>query len=140
MGYEFDIRIKQIIQALGMTKTAFAQKLSVTQPYISKLISGKGTPSSRLIEDICEKFNINKNWFYTGEGNMFIEIPEEDEFFKTAISILKENDVDAINMLIQYGKLTPANKKIFWDFIHKLANPCESEDLHTSRYTFIERT
>ena len=70
MSCDFSSRIQQIIQTLGITRTAFAQKLSVTQPYITKLISGKGTPSPRLIEDICEKFDINETWFYTGEGNM----------------------------------------------------------------------
>lgn len=133
MSCDFSSRIQQIIQTLGITRTAFAQKLSVTQPYITKLISGKGTPSPRLIEDICEKFDINETWFYTGEGKMFVEIPEEDEFFRAAASISKENDADAINMLVQYWKLSPESKKLFWDFIHKLANPNISEDTFTER-------
>lgn len=69
-------RIELLINDLNITKTAFSEKLKVSQPYISKLIADKGKPSERLIDDICEKFLVNREWLLTGEGgkkNMFIK-------------------------------------------------------------------
>ena len=54
-------RIALLIEESGMTKTAFAQKLNITQPYVSKLLK-TGSPSDRLIEDICEQFEISEEW------------------------------------------------------------------------------
>lgn len=74
-------RIALLIEESGMTKTAFAQKLNITQPYVSKLLK-TGSPSDRLIEDICEKFEINEEWLRNGTEPMHIQ-PETfslDEF------------------------------------------------------------
>lgn len=74
-------RIALLIEESGMTKTAFAQKLNITQPYVSKLLK-TGSPSDRLIEDICEKFEISEEWLRNGTEPMRIQ-PETfslDEF------------------------------------------------------------
>ena len=74
-------RIALLIEESGMTKTAFAQKLNITQPYVSKLLK-TGSPSDRLIEDICEKFEISEEWLLNGTEPMHIQ-PETfslDEF------------------------------------------------------------
>lgn len=102
-----------------MTKTAFGHVLRVSQQYISKLVK-EGTPSDRLIEDICEKFDINEEWLRTGIGDMKSTSLMEDAFFKAAASISKRNDIYAMNMVIQYDNLPPEKKKLFWDFIHRL--------------------
>ena len=46
----FGERIENLIKQLGITKTKFAEKLSVSQPYISKIIISGYVPSDRLIE------------------------------------------------------------------------------------------
>ena len=48
-------RISWCISDSGLTKTAFAEKLNVSQPFISKLASGASIPSDRTIADICSK-------------------------------------------------------------------------------------
>lgn len=72
-------RIARLIDVSGMTKTDFASKLNVTQAYISKITNKGSVPSDRLIEDICEKFNVNENWLRTGEGEMFIELSRDEQ-------------------------------------------------------------
>lgn len=63
-------RISLIIERNDLKKVQFAKKLNIDQSYVSRLIKGKGDPSDRLIEDICEKFNVNENWLRSGEGEM----------------------------------------------------------------------
>lgn len=72
IGYRIDL----IIKSLELTKTSFAKKLKISQPYVSQLISCDRIPSERLLDDISEKFNINRDWLTTGKGgtdNMFIQ-------------------------------------------------------------------
>ncbi|MBI5056953.1 MAG: helix-turn-helix transcriptional regulator [Nitrospirae bacterium] len=51
-----------------MSKAAFARELGVSPSYIGMLEEGKNEPSDTLSELICLKFNINKDWLLTGEG------------------------------------------------------------------------
>ena len=118
-------RIEQIINKLGITKTAFAEKLKVTPAYVSKLVSQKGQPSERLIEDICEKFMVNESFLRDGIGEPFLSSPEEDEYFKAATLISKNNDERAIKAVIEYWKLDQESKNAVWDFIDKLAKKHE---------------
>ena len=101
-------RIRTLVETLGITKTAFAESLKVSQQYISKLIK-TGTPSDLLIDDICEKYNVSESWLRTGEGDMFIArsrnqiitdflgdlIKEDDESFKKRlIEALAQMDIE----------------------------------------------
>lgn len=121
-------RIEKLIEELGITKTAFAEKIKVTQPYISKLISGNGTPSERLIEDICEKFNINESWLRTGEGEMFEELTEQQKILKYTGLLLNDKDSTVANaiqtLIVTYEQLDDASKvtleKIALQYINNL--------------------
>lgn len=64
-------RIAQVISAVGMTKTKFAQELSLQQPFVSLLCAGKKNPSDRTIKDICRVFGVSESWLRTGNGEMF---------------------------------------------------------------------
>ena len=63
-------RIAAVISHSGLSKTAFAQRLNLSQPYISSLALGNNTPSDRTIADICREFNVSETWLRTGEGEM----------------------------------------------------------------------
>ncbi|EGT4205780.1 XRE family transcriptional regulator [Clostridioides difficile] len=68
-------RIKILIEKENIKQVEFAEKIKVDQSYISKLLSSKSTliPSERVVDDICQKFNVNKEWVETGTGEMYIE-------------------------------------------------------------------
>lgn len=69
-------RIAQCIATTGLTKTAFAQKIGLTQAYVSALSTGRKVPSDRTIADICREFNVNEAWLRSGEGEMFRRTPD----------------------------------------------------------------
>lgn len=102
-------RIEVLIENLGITKTAFAEKLNVTQPYISKLIK-TGVPSDRLVEDICQKFNVNEEWLQDGDGDMYIE---ENDTVKLAAILLGKKDPKFEALIQTYSQLNDENKKLF---------------------------
>lgn len=72
-------RIEQLIDALAIKKVDFANRVGVSQPFVSELCSGRKLPSDRTIGDICREFNVNETWLRTGEGEMFIQIPESEK-------------------------------------------------------------
>lgn len=72
-------RISSVIQALGITKSKFAETLNVSPAFVSQMCSGAGKPSERTISDICEKFGVSPEWIKTGEGEMFLARDYEDE-------------------------------------------------------------
>ena len=97
----FGERIENLIKQLGITKTKFAEKLSVSQPYISKIIISGYVPSDRLIEDICEKFNANEKWLRTGEGEMFIRKTRSETIADFMVDMLNEEEPSYKRRLIE---------------------------------------
>lgn len=95
-----DERINYLIKSLGMKKTAFAEKLNVSQAFVSQLCSGVKQPSERTIQDICTKFNVNEEWLRTGNGEMFIRLSRNDEIAKFVGELMKEEEDSFKNRLI----------------------------------------
>ncbi len=93
-------RINYLIKSLGMKKTAFAEKLNVSQAFVSQLCSGVKQPSERTIQDICTKFNVNEEWLRTGEGEIFIRLSRNDEISKFVGELMKEEEDSFKNRLI----------------------------------------
>lgn len=85
-------RITSLIRATGLTKTAFAARLNVGQPFVSKLASGASEPSDRTIADIVREFNVNETWLRTGEGEMFAPVSRDERIADFIGSLLREED------------------------------------------------
>lgn len=82
-------RISQVIDTLGLKKTVFAEKLNVSQAFVSQMCSGVKQPSDRTIADICRTFDVNEEWLRTGEGEMFVQKTRDEElaaFFGDVLS------------------------------------------------------
>lgn len=114
-------RIKILRKALGLTQQKFADTLNIKRGAIANYEIGRNEPIDAVISLICEKFNVNEEWLRNGNGDMFLEIPAEDEYFKAATMISKENDKDAMDAIIKYWKLDDLSKKAIWRFIQSLS-------------------
>ena len=68
-------RLKLIRKTLGLNQTDFAKHLGITQTAYSMIENGNRPLADKYIKVICSIFNINKNWFLTGEGEMFLSSP-----------------------------------------------------------------
>lgn len=107
-------RIKTIRKNEGLTQIAFGEKLSVTRDVISNFESGRVEPKPIFLNYLCEIFNINKDWLFTGNGEMYNSLTEDEELaflmgqitaednpllkklIKTLSQIDNEDDLDAI--------------------------------------------
>lgn len=118
----FGERIENLIKQLGITKTKFAEKVSVSQPYISKIIISGYVPSDRLIEDICEKFNANEKWLRTGEGEMFIRKTRSETIADFMVDMLNEEEPSYKRRLIEaLAELSTDEWKLLENITLKLA-------------------
>lgn len=122
-------RIGIIIEQTGMTKTAFAESLKVSQQYISKLIKS-GNPSERLIDDICEKVKINdelinKNWLITGVGDITIKRTRNQVIQDFANDVMEEMDDSFRKRFVRaLSKLDESD----WVTIEKIVSELSKED------------
>lgn len=71
-----------------MTQEAFAGSLGLSREAYKNYEYGKATPSQSLIKLICMKYNVNQAWLETGDGEPYIDSP--DEQISMAISILMQ--------------------------------------------------
>lgn len=111
-------RIAACIEASGLTKSAFAEKINVGQPFISQLCAGKKNPSDRTITDICREFNIDEVWLRTGTGEMHRPISRDEQIAKFSASILKtEDDSFKRRFLSMLSRLDEAD----WVVLEKMA-------------------
>lgn len=85
-------RIVAIIESKGLSKTDLANTLKVTQPYISKIVNKGAMPSERLLEDICEKLDVNREWLENGTGDMFVTLTRDENISDFMTDLLKEED------------------------------------------------
>ena len=110
-------RVKIIRKELGFTQQEFADKLGVKRNTVGQWECGVNPLTEQTITSICREFNVNEVWLRTGEGEMFLEL-EEDEYSKAAA--LLSDDPLVKSCLIEYSHLDDDTKKLFKDFITKL--------------------
>lgn len=65
--------IKKVRIALNLSQEQLGKILNLSKATICSLENGNRKPTSRIINDICDKLNISKEWFLTGNGEMFKE-------------------------------------------------------------------
>lgn len=118
-------RINELISTMGIKKVRFAERLMIDQSYVTQLTNGKRTPSNRIISNICREFNVREEWLRNGNGEMFLELTE-DEFTKAAASL--SNDVFVRSLIIEYWKLDENSKKLFREFIYNLSNNMRGQE------------
>lgn len=82
-------RINEIIKHFKLTKTEFARRLGISQPFVSRLCSGESIPSDRTIQDICRIFFVNPEWLRTGEGEPYLERTREAEIMSFAVDTIR---------------------------------------------------
>ena len=85
-------RILYIVEHSGLTKTAFAKRINVSQGLVSQMCSGTTNPSERTIQDICREFGCNEVWLRTGKGDPFRATTLEETIMRFAVRTNKGSD------------------------------------------------
>lgn len=111
-------RILKVRKEYKLTQDTFAEKLNLSKNFVWMLEKGDRIPSDRTISDICREFRVNETWLRTGEGEMFQELPPEDELAVAVSNVLEDINCDnpiytlIKELLLKYDRLDPKSKKV----------------------------
>lgn len=121
-------RISWCVKESGLTKTAFADKINVTQQYVSNLCLGKKIPSDRTIADICREFNVNEDWLRTGRGDPYIQLSRDEELAQFFGDVMKGEDPDFRRRLLSVmSRLTTDEWALLEQMAWKLVDELQQE-------------
>lgn len=103
-------RIKILRKELGKTQQAFASAIGLKRNTIANYEIDQIQPSDRTIADICREFNVSENWLRTGEGEMFLDLGEDEELVQVLAAIQVSDDDMVKDLLISYWHLDEKEK------------------------------
>jgi transcriptional regulator with XRE-family HTH domain len=123
-------RINNIVEKTKLTKTDFAKKLGISQPFLSQICAGQKIPSDRTISDICRVFNVNRRYLEQGEEPMFLpELDPDTDFINALLENSDSPFVDVIRKILRvYVELPPEDQKKFDSFVDNLKEKITQKD------------
>ncbi|MDR0879508.1 MAG: helix-turn-helix domain-containing protein [Clostridioides sp.] len=114
-------RLKQIRIEKGISQQEMAERLRLSRTAISGYELGRRDISERMMEDICDIFNVNYNWFANGEGDMFYEMSDKDILLADALGVLGDTeDEDLIDLVIAICNLDNQYIKLIVNLIQNV--------------------
>lgn len=116
-------RISELINEMDETKSKFAKKLNVSQPFVSQLCSGVSVPSDRTIADICRIYNVNEEWLRNGTGEMFVPRSKNQVITDFLADLIKEDNTFRKNLVETLAELDEDD----WEVLAKLAKRLSSK-------------
>lgn len=118
-------RISAIIKEKKLTKSAFAKKINVSQPFVTQLTSGDSAPSDRTISDICREFDVSEEWLRTGTGEMFRPLTRSEVIADFAADLIKDEPDSFRRRLVEaLAKLGPEE----WEILERIAKDLAKKD------------
>lgn len=82
-------RIKAVREALKLSQREFGEKLGVSRDVISNIEYNRVAPKELLLRHMCELYHVNQHWLETGDGEMFLDDPDETGRLEEALKIFK---------------------------------------------------
>jgi transcriptional regulator with XRE-family HTH domain len=68
----FSTRLRNLRESLGLTQAEFAEKLGIPRTSLFNYEKGVSVPTGDFIYTLGTNLRVNFDWFFTGEGEMFL--------------------------------------------------------------------
>lgn len=121
-------RIKEVRKAAGLTQTEFGERIGIKGNTITCYEKGIREPSEAIILAICREFDVNERWLRTGEGEMFLVKPREQELADFFASVLSVDPPDTRACLIHaLSKLSVSQWEALTDVINTMVADWETQ-------------
>lgn len=108
-------RIKQLRKALDLTQQEFADKIGIKRNSLANYETGRNTPMDAILISICREFDVNEEWLRTGDGEMFIQVPEDDEIAALVYDLLEPDGNEFYEIILEtmraFNDLSPNSQK-----------------------------
>lgn len=120
-------RIRTLRKELNLTLDKFGEQIGLKKSSLSQIENGKCAITEQTIKSICREFNVNENWLRTGEGDIHVQMSEEDELMKWAGKVLSKQSSDFqyrfVKMLMG---LTEEQWQVFEDKVRELTSDSDT--------------
>lgn len=81
-------RLKELRKRLGLKQRDVAERLEVSVGLIGAWECGSDTIPKTRIYQLCNEYNVSRDWLERGEGDMFVPVEEsETDFAETMYSM-----------------------------------------------------
>ena len=117
-------RLKKLRKELDMTQQEFAEGIGIKRNTMATYESGRNEPIDAVISLICTKYNVNENWLRTGEGDMFNEVPRDEQIADFVGEVLKgEEESFKRRFMTMLSELDESD----WESLEKIATLLEKK-------------
>lgn len=126
-----NVRIRELRKSLGLSGEKFGERIGIKKNTLSAIETGRNNVTDQMFKSICREFNVNEDWLRTGQGEMFNELPEEDEVALIVSELLEEDNpfYQRIKNAVKiYMSLSPQSQDVINDFVNQLFEHEKKED------------
>lgn len=119
-------RIRQLREHLKLSQTAFAEKVGMTRSMISNMELGLVDIPEYRIKTIVKEFNVNRHWLETGEGEMFLPQPQDDQALVDRLVRAYHGSPVLRNILTAYLQLDEPHRRVADEVLESFAAAVQS--------------
>lgn len=117
-------RIKQIRKDAKLTQPNFGALLGVSQTAVTNWETGFRDPSQPVIETICTKFGVNREWLVNGAGEPYKAVSDDEKLAAWLGEVMASAPDDVRRRLIKaLSEMPPDAWQIIEQFAAKMAQP-----------------
>jgi transcriptional regulator with XRE-family HTH domain len=102
--------VKEIRNYFEMNQEEFSVRLNISKTNLCDIETGKTKPGSDFFYKMHRTLNVNLNYLFTGQGEMFLEPTEEKE----PLPLRKRFDLEGYFARKPFGEFTQDMKEILW--------------------------
>ncbi|MEY8285414.1 helix-turn-helix transcriptional regulator [Lachnospiraceae bacterium 50-23] len=122
-------RFKLLRQACGKTQDEFAEIFGMSRSGICDIEKGRNNVTEKhliMLSNWHER-KVDIDWLRTGKGEMFIQLPEEDEVAAYVSDLLEDDGSNPLYIIIKeimhtYNEISPKSQEVLREFSKKLLN------------------
>ncbi len=126
MNTEINQRFKALRIESGKSQEEWGKIFGITKSGVSDIERGKRDVTEKHLVMLSNwrEQRVNIDWLKTGNGDMFLQLPQEDELASYISLILEESQNPFCDIMIQimktYAELTPKSQEALQEFCSKL--------------------
>lgn len=128
-------RFRELRKSCNKTQTEWADILGLSRSGIADIEAGRRNVTKKHLRSLelwdgCKDKAINVDWLRTGEGEMFLPVPEEDEVASYVAELLDPDNpfTDLIVEIMRtYSQLDPKSQEVLLEFSRKLKENIKKE-------------
>ncbi|EGT4205781.1 XRE family transcriptional regulator [Clostridioides difficile] len=105
------LNLIELRKILKLTQEQMSTSLKISRSNYGNIETGKVGLTERVKSDICDIYNVNREWLETGSGEVFVEFSENDKI-KQVKNKLKEVDSKLLDTILLLTNISLPKDKL----------------------------